>query len=116
MRSEKRSGPLWFAYIALLAVVTNPHVSAGAERRKMSETLLLALRQGQADRVGEIVAAESELLESTGEFGFTPLMLAAFLGNEATLRVLLDAGANVHAINDLGAQALFYAANDLAKN
>jgi ankyrin repeat protein len=44
--------------------------------------------------------------------GITPLCLAAYLGKEAHIRVLLRAGADVDAVDSNGASALMYAARD----
>ena len=116
MGTKQRCWTTWILSFGLLAGVSTSHRSVqSAEPRKMSESLVDALRQGQADQVRKLTLAEPNLLESRGELGFTPLMFAALLGDEATLRVLLEAGADVHATNDQGGQALFYAANDLQK-
>src|SRR5712692_3564224 len=47
--------------------------------------------------------------------GVTPLMHAAVVGSADAMRLLLDAGADVNARNDVGSTALMWSATDLAK-
>ena len=51
-------------------------------------------------------------LEARDRRGSTPLMHAAAFGNLNTLKLLLDAGADVRARNNMGATALLWAAAD----
>lgn len=73
----------------------------------------------QAIRNGDLSAVKSHLtkasLEARDRRGATPLMHAAAFGNLQTLRLLLDAGADVNARNDFDATALLWAARDPAK-
>ena len=116
MRTEQRRLIIPILSLILLTGTANPTRDAWcSELRGMSQPLVDAVRQGQVDRVRNIIAGDPGLLESRGEWGFTPLMLAAFLGDQPMLSLLLEAGADVQATNDVGGQALFYAANDLKK-
>ena len=54
-------------------------------------------------------------MEQRDARGATPLMHAAAFGNLETLKLLLDAGADVNAHNDFDATALLWAARDAAK-
>src|SRR5262249_21821562 len=51
-------------------------------------------------------------LEVRDRRGSTPLMHAVAFGNRDTLKLLIDAGADVRARNDMGATALLWAAAD----
>ena len=66
------------------------------------------------------VAALRELLRAPGPKardarGNSPLMYAAALGTPDVLRLLLDAGADPNAANELGATPLMWCAGDAAK-
>ena len=66
------------------------------------------------------VAALKELLRTRGPKardarGNSPLMYAAALGTPDVLRLLLDAGADPNAANELGATPLMWCAGDAAK-
>jgi ankyrin repeat protein len=50
---------------------------------------------GQSDRVRQLIAANSSLLSARSADGFTALHFAAFFAQEATARILIDAGAPV---------------------
>src|SRR5690349_5727706 len=47
--------------------------------------------------------------------GITPLMYAAAVGSIDAMRLLIDAGADVNARNDVGSTALMWSATELAK-
>ena len=70
----------------------------------------------QAIRNGDIAFIKAHLtkaeIEVRGGHGVTPLMHAAAFGNFQTLKLLLDAGADVNAHNDFNATALLWAARD----
>jgi N-acyl-D-amino-acid deacylase len=67
-----------------------------------------------AIRNGDIALVKNHLtkadLESRGARGTTPLLYAAAFGDLETLRILLEAGADVNRQNDLQASALLWAA------
>ena len=55
-------------------------------------------------------------LERRGPGGATPLLTAAAIGSPEAVAALLEAGADVHAVTDLGATALIWAAGDARKS
>src|SRR5215472_17730617 len=73
----------------------------------------------QAIRNGDIAFIKAHLTKAEIEVrdrrGATPLMHAAAFGNLETLKLLLDAGADVNARNDFNATALLWAARDPEK-
>ena len=73
----------------------------------------------KAIRDGDLAVVKLHLtksqLESRDRRGATPLMHAAAFGNLETLKLLLEAGADVNARNDFDATALLWAARDPEK-
>lgn len=53
---------------------------------------------GRLDRLAELVAADPAAANAWSADGFTPLGLAAFFGHPPAVRLLLDYGADVHAV------------------
>ena len=72
-----------------------------------------------AIRNGDIAAVKARLtketLEARDKRGATPLMHAAAFGNMATLKLLVEAGADVNARNQSDATALLWCARDPEK-
>lgn len=77
--------------------------------------LLNAIRGGQAAEVREMVQADASVVNRKGPDGITALMYAVLYADAATVKLLLDAGADVNARNSVNATALMWAAGDLAK-
>ena len=73
----------------------------------------------QAIRAGNVAFLKTHLtaadLDSRDRRGATPLMHAAAFGNLETVKLLLDAGADVNARNDFDATALLWCARDPEK-
>jgi ankyrin repeat protein len=67
---------------------------------------------GDVDTLRSLIAADPAVAQSWSADGFTALHFAAFLGGAESVRVLLDAGADVHAVarNDMRVQPLHSAA------
>jgi ankyrin repeat protein len=67
---------------------------------------------GEVDRLRALVTSYPDLVHAWSADGFTALHFAAYLGGAAAVRVLLDAGADVHAVarNDMRVQPLHSAA------
>ena len=77
--------------------------------------LMTLLRAGNVKELQRALSAAPQAATRHGEDGVTPLHYAAMYGDAATLRALLDAGADPNARNAAGATALMWAADDLAK-
>ena len=73
------------------------------------------LRAGDLPAFSAAVAAEPGVINKPGPGGATPLMFAALYGDSATVRTLIERGADVKAANDEGATALMWAVPDLEK-
>ena len=67
---------------------------------------------GDVDRLGTLLTSDPDLVHAWSADGFTALHFAAYLGGAAAVRVLLGAGADVHAVarNDMRVQPLHSAA------
>src|SRR5690348_7081614 len=93
---------------AMAVVLTPPAISADDGSR-----LFQAIRNGDIAWVkAHLTPAEIEVRDRRGA---TPLMHAAAFGNLETMKLLLDAGADVNAHNDFNATALLWAASDIDK-
>lgn len=77
--------------------------------------LMEALRTGDSPAFQKALGEDSKAVNSKGPGGTTPLMYAVFYSDAATVRILLDRGANPNIANDAGATALMWAAGDLEK-
>jgi ankyrin repeat protein len=93
---------------ALISFGADPN----ARRSPAGDPPLLTLCwMGRAEAAAELLGAGA-LPDTAGHAGWTPLMRAAFDGDEHITEVLLEAGANVHVPNaqDDGMDAVEYAA------
>jgi ankyrin repeat protein len=77
--------------------------------------IMKALREGDKQTFGRLALQAPKAGNLRGPGGTTPLMQAALYGDAASLRLLLDKGADLNLRNDAGATALMWAANDLEK-
>lgn len=57
---------------------------------------------GRSERLEELLDAEPGAVNTFSGDGFTPLQLAAYFGQPAVVRLLLDRGADVGAVSDNG--------------
>lgn len=78
-------------------------------------SLITAVRSGDTKSVEAQVAANPELVKAQDRAGATPLHHAAGFGNLATMKFLLDKGADPNARNKRKSPPLFWALHDEAK-
>src|SRR6266851_1805555 len=74
-----------------------------------------AVRTGDTKAAGKLIAASPELVNAHDRAGATPLHHAAGFGNLATMKLLLEHGADVNAGNKLKSTPLFWCMHDKAK-
>jgi len=77
--------------------------------------LIAAVRSCDTRAVGKLIAANPELVNARDRAGATPLHHAAGFGNLATMKLLLEHGADVNAGNKRKSTPLFWALHDEAK-
>ena len=77
--------------------------------------LIQSVRNRDTARAGEIIAASPELVNAHDRAGTTPLQHAAGFGNLATMKLLLDNGADPNAMNKRKSTPLFWALHDEGK-
>jgi ankyrin repeat protein len=77
--------------------------------------LISAVRAGSADDVEKLLKAEPALLNAHDQTGNTPLHHAAGFGSLATMKLLLDKGADVNAKNQRSSTPLHWAIPNEAK-
>jgi ankyrin repeat protein len=73
------------------------------------------LRKGDVRSFRAAVARDPQIANLRGPGGSTPLMYAVLHADAATVRELLDRGANPNARNDAGATSLMWAVSDVDK-
>ena len=71
--------------------------------------LITAVRSGDTEAVGKLIAANPELVNAHDRAGNTPLHHAAGFGNLATMKLLLEHGADANAGNKRKSTPLFWA-------
>ncbi len=93
---------------ALGAAVLLTVATGSGQRVTASSTLFDAIRQGDVTEVKALVTAGADV-KGADDTGATPLMYAALYAGPDCLRLLIDHGAPVNAINKYGATALMWA-------
>ena len=78
-------------------------------------TLISAVRSGDSRAAAKLIAAKAELVNAHDAAGATPLHHAAGFGDLATMRLLLEKGADVNAVNRRKSAPIFWALHDEAK-
>ena len=66
---------------------------------------------GEAEEVRQLLAAGADIEERAGPEAFTPLHVAAMLGHEGVVRLLLSKGADMSSVDNLGATPLHLSAH-----
>jgi ankyrin repeat protein len=74
--------------------------------------IMEALRNGDRQTFARLVGEDGAAVNLKGVGGTTPLMYAALYGDAASVRQLIEAGADTRASNDGGATALMWAIDD----
>jgi len=82
-------------------------------RDPVATAVLEAIRTGERRRVEQLLKDNPGAARAAGSGGITPLMYAALYRDAASLRQLLELGADPSAHNDAGATALMWAVDDL---
>jgi ankyrin repeat protein len=77
--------------------------------------LISAARAGDSKSVGKMIAANPELVNAKDKAGNTPLHHATGFGNLATMKILLERGADVNAGNRRKSTPLLWSLHDEAK-
>ena len=81
----------------------------------LATLLTQALRNGQQEAFVHALREHPEIVNGPGTGGYTPLMYAVLYGDAASVRLLLEHGADPNARNAAKATALMYAVDDAAK-
>lgn len=105
MKNPFRAAALVLAPAALFAASVTPPTP---------EEVYSAIRAGQVEKLQSWIASGWQVNAADAR-GNTPLIHASAVGNAVTVRVLLGAGADPKAANNLGATALVYGAADAVK-
>lgn len=79
------------------------------------EAIIAASRYGNTAAVQKLIAAQPDLVNSRDRAGSTPLHHAAGFGTLAMVKLLLENGADVNAVNQRKSTPLFWALADEAK-
>jgi ankyrin repeat protein len=79
------------------------------------QAVITAVRSGDTMAVGKLIAANPGLVNARDRAGATPLLHAAGFGNLATMKLLLEHGADVNAGNKRKSTPLFWALYDVDK-
>ena len=77
--------------------------------------LIAAIRSGDTKSAGKLLSANPKLVQAHDSAGATPLHHAAGFGNIATMKLLLDLGADANAVNRRKSTPLFWSIHDEAK-
>jgi len=87
--------------------------TASPPQDPLATQVLDAIRRGDRRRVERLVKDNRQAARTAGSGGIAPLMYAALYGDAASVRLLLDMGADPNTRNDTGATALLWGVDDL---
>jgi ankyrin repeat protein len=87
----------------------NAEVKVSQPAQDLSTPVLAAAMHGDADSLERLLAKGGKVNPQGGDFGRTALLMAATTGSEATVRLLLRAGADVNARDARGDSPLQWA-------
>lgn len=106
----------WFVFALVISVMLTPAVCLAQNDNEPE--ILKALYDINIQKANELILQGADV-NASGQFGNTPLTVAAQNGHTDTVKLLIDHGANVNAQNGLGETALLLAAanghTDIAK-
>jgi hypothetical protein len=94
--------PLLLAYVTVLPLLSWISTKATDDTIKTvltnltSTSLVQAIRNGQTEEVGRLLASGADPNQYDNEFGITPLGWAALVGDPQLAQMLLAGGANLH--------------------
>jgi hypothetical protein len=91
-------------------LLPEPHASAKAHREKGFPWLGMAAYRGWRDFVADLIRRGVPLEARSSREGYTALMMAANGGQEEAVRMLLEAGAEVDALDNHGNSPIMFAA------
>jgi len=74
-------------------------MGGGASKESKYTTLMLASEEGQTETVAKLLGEEGVDLEATDHLGRTAVMLAAQAGHAASVKLLLDKGAQLETLS-----------------
>ncbi len=80
-----------------------------------ASSLMDAIRAGDRSKITSLLATNPGCAGKRGPGGVTPLMYAALYSDVATMKTLLDSGADARSSDDSGVTALMWAVTDLEK-
>ncbi|WP_422410919.1 MULTISPECIES: ankyrin repeat domain-containing protein [unclassified Endozoicomonas] len=86
-----------------ISVIDNPEVNTDADRAKQEQLfthLQNEVRQGNVEKVGNLLESSRDLINQLDSFGNTLLHVAATQGDASTLEALLNAGADIEILNN----------------
>jgi uncharacterized protein len=69
-------------------------------------SLFEAIRAGQTSDVRKLIEQNPELANQSDERGFTPLIMAAYMGQKEIAELLLEMGADIDGLDAVGSSAL----------